>query len=81
MSIPAADRSLCVCVCLDCEQVEALKDAPCVQMGNGCNHVYHYQCIVNKLKAGSPGARVSFEYKNCPLCQKVWHLSCRVVLS
>lgn len=53
--------------------VEALQDAPCVQLTGACSHIFHYQCVVNKLKAGQPGARVSFEFKNCPLCQKPMH--------
>jgi hypothetical protein len=33
--------------------------------------VFHYQCVINRLKAGWPGARMSFEFVNCSLCQKV----------
>ena len=48
-------------------QTESLIEAPCIQLG--CKHIYHYQCVVNSLKAGpsvsyhtqSPERRKVFE--------------------
>eukprot|EP01006_Ploeotia_vitrea_P049935 TRINITY_DN67395_c8_g1_i1.p1 TRINITY_DN67395_c8_g1~~TRINITY_DN67395_c8_g1_i1.p1 ORF type:complete len:1605 (+),score=973.64 TRINITY_DN67395_c8_g1_i1:233-5047(+) len=71
-----------VCLpCLKCEletadeycsicYVESLAEAPCIQL-NACSHVFHFHCIKNKLAARWPGARVSFDFLNCPLCSQV----------
>jgi uncharacterized C2H2 Zn-finger protein len=60
--------------------IETLSQAPCVQLK--CGHILHYECVYNKLKAGWPGARITFGFLNCPVCntQKIDHVELRGVL-
>ena len=50
--------------------VESLEDAPCIQLEGECNHIYHYECVKNKIAAGYSGARINFGFMNCPVDQK-----------
>ena len=50
--------------------VEALKDAPCIKMTGPCTHVVHYACALTKIESRWPGARISFEFRTCPLCKQ-----------
>ncbi len=59
----------CTCSCSHL-QVEALKDAPCIRATGDCKHVFHYQCVKDKLAARWPGARVTFEFRGCPVCKQ-----------
>lgn len=46
---------------------DSLASAPCVQLG--CGHIFHYECLCQRIKAGWPGAAISFSFLQCPLCQ------------
>jgi len=53
--------------------VESLREAPCVRSNgtsNNCNHTFHFACVKTKLEAKWPGARISFEFRTCPVCKK-----------
>ncbi len=52
--------------------VEALEQAPCVQLE--CGHVFHFECIKKKVEKKWTGARITFGFCNCPLCgQMIQH--------
>jgi len=46
--------------------VEGLNQAPTIELG--CGHMFHYECIKKKLSEKWPGARITFGFMNCPLC-------------
>ena len=61
--------------------VEALKDAPCIKMTGPCMHVVHYACALTKIESRWPGARISFEFRTCPVCkQALQHPALEAVL-
>lgn len=46
--------------------VETLGEAPCLQLE--CGHVFHVDCIEEKLRKRWPTARITFAFMNCPIC-------------
>ena len=60
--------------------VESLAQAPVVQL-DSCGHVFHYQCLLQKINNKWVGARfvyfffiilrINFNYLTCPLCKKI----------
>ena len=46
---------------------EGLGQAPCVQLE--CKHIYHYECILTKVKGKWPGPRIVFSFLDCPACK------------
>ena len=50
--------------------VEELGAAPCIKMTGPCLHVFHYQCALTKISSKWPGARISFEFRTCPVCKQ-----------
>jgi len=48
--------------------VEGWSAAPCVQLE--CKHVFHYHCLMQKLKTRWPAARVVFKYLRCGECNR-----------
>eukprot|EP00002_Diphylleia_rotans_P039326 TRINITY_DN9099_c0_g1_i2.p1 TRINITY_DN9099_c0_g1~~TRINITY_DN9099_c0_g1_i2.p1 ORF type:complete len:433 (+),score=56.03 TRINITY_DN9099_c0_g1_i2:220-1518(+) len=54
--------------------VEELRQGPCIRLD--CGHMFHYLCILNKLKQKWQGPRIHFTFLNCPLCnQRMRHPS------
>ncbi|CAD8183249.1 unnamed protein product [Paramecium pentaurelia] len=47
---------------------EALKSQPCVQ--TTCGHIFHEDCLRQKLDAKWNGPRIVFNFMKCPLCNK-----------
>jgi len=47
---------------------ESLRNQPCVRLD--CGHVFHVNCVKDKLDAGRNSARIVFGYMECPLCKK-----------
>lgn len=43
-----------------------LQMGPCIQIL--CGHVFHLECIRDRIKRGFPGPQISFNFMNCPLC-------------
>ena len=76
-------HALCVCIWLCVPgYVEALKDAPCIKMTGPCTHVAHYACVLTKIESRWPGARISFEFRTCPVCkQNLAHPALEAVLA
>lgn len=51
---------------------ESLQCAPTLQIE--CGHTFHYKCLETKLNQKWPGARITFGFMNCPLCnQRIQH--------
>ena len=48
--------------------VDPLSSESCIKLE--CNHIFHYNCILNKLNKKWPSARITFNFLNCPLCKK-----------
>ena len=48
--------------------VETLREAPCLRLE--CGHVFHEECTRQKMKNMWPGARITFNFMDCPICQK-----------
>lgn len=48
---------------------ESLSQSPCIQLE--CGHIFHYDCIMERLKYRWTSDRITFSYLNCPLCDKV----------
>ena len=46
--------------------VDPLAAAPCVQLR--CGHVFHLECVRQKLTSGWTARRISFHFACCPLC-------------
>ncbi len=51
--------------------VEGLGDAPCVQSTGECKHIFHLQCLRDRIKAGYNGARINFKFLMCSLCNRL----------
>ena len=51
--------------CVIC-YVAQLREAPCVALS--CGHVFHAECLRERLTMGRPRARLSFNFLNCPTC-------------
>eukprot|EP00808_Paulinella_micropora_P030210 g31139.t1 len=47
--------------------VESLDRAPAIQLK--CKHIYHSNCVRDKLASKWPGARIHFGFLQCPLCK------------
>src|SRR5690554_5763030 len=47
--------------------VDELQQAPCIQMTGKCRHFFHQECVMEKLQARWPGARIGFEFRCCPV--------------
>ena len=51
---------------------ETLAEAPCIELD--CGHVFHYQCILQRVKEKWNPPRITFNFMNCPLCKiKISH--------
>ena len=48
--------------------VESLGSCPSVQLR--CGHVFHYNCVLEKLRKQWPGSRIVFTFLECPLCKE-----------
>ena len=48
--------------------VEDLRSAPCIRLE--CGHIFHYACVLQKLRARWPASRITFGFLECPLCKK-----------
>jgi hypothetical protein len=44
----------------------------------GCSHVFHDECILNQLKAGWTGVRISFNFMRCAECRAPMTLPAQV---
>ena len=68
--------------CVVLSYVEELRAAPCIKMTGPCLHVVHYQCALTKITSKWPGARISFEFRTCPVCkQNMAHPALETVLA
>jgi len=47
---------------------DELEAGTCLKLG--CGHVFHRHCVEQRLRHKWSGARISFNYANCPLCSK-----------
>ncbi|KAF0977518.1 hypothetical protein FDP41_003510 [Naegleria fowleri] len=47
----------------------SLKQAPCIELK--CGHIFHYECIRKRLEKKWSGARITFNFEKCPLCNQV----------
>eukprot|EP01095_Lingulamoeba_sp_RSL-Kostka_P009076 TRINITY_DN3106_c1_g1_i1.p1 TRINITY_DN3106_c1_g1~~TRINITY_DN3106_c1_g1_i1.p1 ORF type:complete len:449 (-),score=163.39 TRINITY_DN3106_c1_g1_i1:81-1427(-) len=47
--------------------VEDLSSSPSLQVK--CGHIFHYNCLRQKMKEKWPSARITFGFWNCPLCK------------
>ena len=56
----AADDWCAICY------VATLREAPCI--GLACTHVFHAECIKERISMGRPRARLSFSFLDCPMC-------------
>lgn len=65
-SIESADDYCSICYS------ESLSQAPCIQLE--CGHIFHFDCINERLKSRWTGDRITFTYLYCPLCHKVYFL-------
>ena len=48
--------------------IEGLGSAPAIRLA--CGHVFHYKCVVDKIKARWNGPRITFSFAECPLCKQ-----------
>eukprot|EP00736_Rhodelphis_marinus_P005124 Rmarinus@m.29836 len=48
--------------------VEELGSSPCLQLK--CGHVFHFDCVLEKLRRRWNGHRITFTFMKCPLCSK-----------
>uniref|UniRef100_A0A6U6BMR8 RING-type domain-containing protein n=1 Tax=Guillardia theta TaxID=55529 RepID=A0A6U6BMR8_GUITH len=55
--------------------VEELRCAPCIRLE--CGHVFHYSCVVSKIKNLWSGVRITFGFLECPLCKK--HMKAKAI--
>lgn len=47
--------------------IENLSQAPCLQLR--CGHAFHHACITKRLSTRWTGARITFNFMQCPLCK------------
>ena len=58
-------------MCMICF-TEALSPIPSIQLD--CGHVFHFQCCQKILEKRWTGPRITFGFKNCPICKhKIGH--------
>jgi len=48
--------------------VDELGAAPSIQLN--CGHVFHFNCVKQRIDSRWGGARISFAFAGCPLCHK-----------
>jgi len=48
--------------------VDSIGAAPSIQLA--CGHIFHFQCILDRIDRKWSGARITFGFLNCPLCKK-----------
>mmetsp|Transcript_7140 Transcript_7140/g.5405 ORF Transcript_7140/g.5405 Transcript_7140/m.5405 type:complete len:128 (+) Transcript_7140:109-492(+) len=53
--------------CIIC-YTQGLGEAPCVQLQ--CQHIFHLECILTKVKNRWPGPRIVFSFLECPECKQ-----------
>ena len=46
---------------------DGLGQAPSVMLE--CRHIYHLECMMNKVKGSWNGARITFSFMDCPACK------------
>jgi RCR-type E3 ubiquitin transferase len=46
---------------------DAIGQAPALRLD--CGHAFHFACIESLLKARWNGPRITFGFRNCPLCK------------
>jgi hypothetical protein len=46
--------------------VDTIAAAPSIKLN--CGHFFHLSCTLKKISSGWPGARITFGYLDCPLC-------------
>ena len=65
-------------MCMICF-TEALWPIPSIQLE--CGHVFHYQCCTKILEKRWSGPRITFGFRNCPICKaKMEHDSLKPLL-
>jgi hypothetical protein len=47
--------------------VEELGQSACIKLFD-CGHIFHFDCVKNKISSKWPGSRITFNFMNCPLC-------------
>jgi len=47
---------------------DGLAQGPCVKLE--CKHIFHLDCIMNKIKPKWLGARIFFSFMDCPSCKR-----------
>jgi len=47
---------------------DELRSSPCLKLK--CGHLIHYDCLLQKIRAGWPGARITFGFLGCPVCKQ-----------
>jgi E3 ubiquitin-protein ligase MYCBP2 len=45
---------------------DKLRTGPCIELD--CGHIFHLQCVKNKLNSSFPTEYISFNYVNCSMC-------------
>ncbi|KAJ3440543.1 e3 ubiquitin-protein ligase mycbp2 [Anaeramoeba flamelloides] len=59
--------------------ITSLETAPCIKLE--CGHIFHYHCLMMRLKTKWNGARITFNFIKCPLCKsKIEHVSLKEIL-
>jgi Ring finger domain len=53
--------------CIIC-YTDGLSQAPCIQLD--CKHIAHLDCIMQRVKTSWIGARITFNFMDCPACKK-----------
>lgn len=65
-------------MCMICF-TDALYPIPSIQLN--CGHVFHHHCCLAVLEKRWVGPRITFGFKNCPICKaKIQHLSLKWLL-
>uniref|UniRef100_A0A0K2UH48 RCR-type E3 ubiquitin transferase n=1 Tax=Lepeophtheirus salmonis TaxID=72036 RepID=A0A0K2UH48_LEPSM len=65
-------------MCMICF-TEALNPIPSIMLQ--CGHVFHYHCCLTVLTKKWNGPRITFGFRNCPICKmKIQHPSLRKIL-
>jgi len=65
-------------MCMICF-TDALSPIPSIQLG--CGHIFHYTCVTAILEKRWYGPRITFGFRNCPICKtKIEHDSLRHLL-